>query len=1021
MAQNSATVPNSSLLSIRSLSVLILTSLVICLNCLWPETSKSDAALRRITNTAETAINLNPSISGDGQRIAFESSEDLSHSGSSSSFHALLANLNTEPAAFLNMAVSRAVAPGISQDGSRVSFASTSDPLGRNADGNSEIFLYSSGTLAQITEATPASDATRTEDGSFQPSISDDGRFIAFSSNRNLTNQNIDNNLEAFLYDASTEVLTQLTHTTGVVGAASAKISGDGNQIAFVRDTGTSAAPKRDLVLYSRLTGAVQNIVTNANCVALTYGRAISDDGTRVVYALQTALNTTQVFLFDSRAGSSRQLTNLGTRSADVPLYPTISGDGKRITFATRRNPLGTNADGSVELFLYDVPTAVLSQVTSALNTATAEVVSSLNDDASNVVFNFPRTMSGSVSDSDFANNCEIYAVALPVRAGSGSLTLFNAASMNNDSSSPRAIAPDSIVMAKGGSLAPATIQPQALADGSFPLAVAGTTVTVNGRAGQILYVSPDQVVFVNPKETAVGPAIVSITNSEGFTSTGTIMVLSSAPGIFTYNGTGAGEGVILDADKLVSGPFDPTNGSLRLIIFATGVRGGARVTASVGAQTVNVESVVQSPELPGLDEVHILVPASLRGAGIVDVIVQSDTQPSNSNSLILAGSSIRDILINEMLADPPAGDAGDANHDGTRNATQDEFVELVNTTTRDIDISGYELLTRGTSSNSVVRHRFGMGSVLSAGTAAIVFGGGNPNPADPQFGNAFVLKASTGTLSLGNSGGAVTLRDSTGADVSTLIYGGSTGLRGDRGQSLTRLPDITGPFTLHETAPNGAGRLFSAGTHVDGMPFAATPAIMHIEVFPQSATISRGSQQQFTARAFGAAGEEITDVIFRWRTSDAAIASVDPGGLATGSAAGTTQIFAAARGVESAVSAFLTVAVATPTPTPVPSPSPSPSASLTPSPTPSVSPSPLPSPSPSSSPTPPPPIVISEFRTRGPAGANDEFVELYNNSDSPIDLSGWKIRGSNNAGVMSTRLTINVGTIIPARHHFLD
>src|SRR5262249_32930812 len=206
-------------------------------------------------------------------------------------------------------------------------------------------------------------------------------------------------------------------------------------------------------------------------------------------------------------------------------------------------------------------------------------------------------------------------------------------------------------------------------------------------------------------------------------------------------------------------------------------------------------------------------------------------------------------------------------------------------------------------------------------------------------------LKASTGTLSLGNSGGAVTLRDSTGADVSTFMYGGSTGLRGDRGQSLTRSPDITGSFTLHETAPNGAGRLFSAGTHVDGMPFAATPAITHIEVFPQSATISRGSQQQFIARAFGAAGEEITDVIFRWRTTDVAIASVDPTGLATGSAAGITQIFAAARGVESTVSAFLTVAVATPTPTPVPSPSPSPSASLSPSPTPSVSPSPLPSP----------------------------------------------------------------------------
>jgi predicted extracellular nuclease len=69
---------------------------------------------------------------------------------------------------------------------------------------------------------------------------------------------------------------------------------------------------------------------------------------------------------------------------------------------------------------------------------------------------------------------------------------------------------------------------------------------------------------------------------------------------------------------------------------------------------------------------------------------------------------------------------------------------------------------------------------------------------------------------------------------------------------------------------------------------------------------------------------------------------------------------------------------------------------------------------------TPSPQVVISEFRTRGPSGANDEFIELYNSGESPIDVSGWKIRGSNNAAAVTTRLTINNGTTIPARGHFL-
>jgi len=36
----------------------------------------------------------------------------------------------------------------------------------------------------------------------------------------------------------------------------------------------------------------------------------------------------------------------------------------------------------------------------------------------------------------------------------------------------------------------------------------------------------------------------------------------------------------------------------------------------------------------------------------------------------------------------------------------------------------------------------------------------------------------------------------------------------------------------------------------------------------------------------------------------------------------------------------------------------------------------------------PPNEIVISEFRTRGPAGGNDEFVELRDRSSQPVDIS---------------------------------
>jgi predicted extracellular nuclease len=64
--------------------------------------------------------------------------------------------------------------------------------------------------------------------------------------------------------------------------------------------------------------------------------------------------------------------------------------------------------------------------------------------------------------------------------------------------------------------------------------------------------------------------------------------------------------------------------------------------------------------------------------------------------------------------------------------------------------------------------------------------------------------------------------------------------------------------------------------------------------------------------------------------------------------------------------------------------------------------------------------IVISEFRTRGPAGGNDEFIELHNVSDGAIDISGWKIRGSNAGGTVGNRVIINAGTTLGPGCFFL-
>ena len=74
----------------------------------------------------------------------------------------------------------------------------------------------------------------------------------------------------------------------------------------------------------------------------------------------------------------------------------------------------------------------------------------------------------------------------------------------------------------------------------------------------------------------------------------------------------------------------------------------------------------------------------------------------------------------------------------------------------------------------------------------------------------------------------------------------------------------------------------------------------------------------------------------------------------------------------------------------------------------------------PTPTPTAPGHIVISEFRFEGPNGAKDEFVELFNPSSAPVDITGWKLWGSNSSGITSVRTTFPATVLQPGRHFLI-
>lgn len=70
--------------------------------------------------------------------------------------------------------------------------------------------------------------------------------------------------------------------------------------------------------------------------------------------------------------------------------------------------------------------------------------------------------------------------------------------------------------------------------------------------------------------------------------------------------------------------------------------------------------------------------------------------------------------------------------------------------------------------------------------------------------------------------------------------------------------------------------------------------------------------------------------------------------------------------------------------------------------------------------------LLISEFRLRGPAGPRDEFVELFNPSDSPLTIQttdgsdGWTLVYHSPGGTVTPLASIPNGTVIPAKGYYL-
>lgn len=265
-----------------------------------------------------------------------------------------------------------------------------------------------------------------------------------------------------------------------------------------------------------------------------------------------------------------------------------------------------------------------------------------------------------------------LFATALRGASESPSVVTVSAASYE-----PTGIAPDAIAATFGTALAPGTASGDDTDPSTpgvqLPTRLLDTRVEINGRAAQLLFVSPGQINFIVPSQTEHGVASVEVFNGNVAVAAGTVEATNVNPGIFTANSDGQGVAAALvfrvhadlstqyepialfdySINRYIARPIDLGGAGDRvfLVIFGTGLRhatdrnGDGNKAESVrvllGGQVLEPVFAGSQGDFVGLDQINVEVPRDLIGCGDVSFALAVEEVPVSNDALVSIASSL--------------------------------------------------------------------------------------------------------------------------------------------------------------------------------------------------------------------------------------------------------------------------------------------------------------------------------------------------------------------------------------------
>lgn len=330
--------------------------------CAWLQRVSRPSAGGAGVGTDRTAM------STDGRYVAYAAGSDSNAPGVAGGIY------RYDSAADTRVLVSQSTAgdpandtsgePAIDSSGRYVAFSSDADNLVSNdTNGVTDVFVRDM-VANTTTRVSVSGTGAELPDVSTSPSLSADGRYVAFITGTDILSTDTNQDTDAYVHDrvSNTNVLASVAGGLQPdFGVSDVVISGNGQFVAFTTDTDLVSTDTNisDDVYVRSLAAKTTSRISRPKDPLLDGGGdspSLSNDGRYVAFVGGSDIDGvadpfpgTDVFVRDTIANTVTRV-NVSPTGAPIGGFsqsPQLSADGNRVAYATSGNPTGTDTNGA--------------------------------------------------------------------------------------------------------------------------------------------------------------------------------------------------------------------------------------------------------------------------------------------------------------------------------------------------------------------------------------------------------------------------------------------------------------------------------------------------------------------------------------------------------------------------------------------------------------------------------------------------------------------------------------------------